>query len=121
MKQELQQKVELSQELRQRLEVLVANYVALEVDIDVLTAQQDEEKAKLFALLDENGINESVIAEGRSLKIVRGESSRLDKVKFVELGGNLDHLLLATRRTPKKAYIDIRVPGKKRRGDPEEE
>jgi hypothetical protein len=121
MKQELQQTVELTQEQRQRLEVLLANYIALETDIDVLVEQQDAEKAKIFTLLDENGIEESVLAEGRTCKIIRGESSSLDKLAFVALGGNLETLALATKRKPKKAYVDIRVPGKKKRGDPEEE
>lgn len=121
MRQELQQSVELAPEQRLRLEALLANYLALETDADLINDLLDTEKQKLFELLDDEGVKDAIQMEGRTLKIVRGESSRLDKQKFVALGGNLEHLQLATIRKPKKAYLDIRKAGEKRRGDVEEE
>jgi DUF4097 and DUF4098 domain-containing protein YvlB len=72
----------------------------------------DKEKALIGELRDEAEVL-SLDFEGFKVTYVQGTSSKLDKKKFVALGGSLKMLENATVTTPKKAYELVTVPGEK--------
>lgn len=98
--------VAVSKEIAARVSALLSTYHELKVQADLLSDAMDVEKAKIFAILQEEGI-EKVAIDGTPCTIVRGTSSSLDKMKFVELGGSLEMLQNATVIKPKKPYLKI--------------
>lgn len=101
---ELKEGVEIGPELRAELAAKLNTYNAYKFDYDLLEEQMDTEIAGMKTLLESNGIK-SVEIDGLSLTIVTGLSSKLDKLKFVELGGSLEQLKNATVSKPKRAYL----------------
>jgi len=96
----------LDVQLQARLRALLSTYHTLKADFDLIEAQMDEEVEKMKAILDTEGV-QKVVLDGVPLTIVGGESSSLDKLKFVELGGSLEMLADATVKKPKKKYLRI--------------
>jgi hypothetical protein len=99
-------KLNLSPEVGERLSALAGTYCELAEQVRILKQQMKDEAAKVFALMEDEGI-EKCRVDGQPLCIVRGVSSSLDKMKFVELGGSLEMLKNATVSKPKKAYVKI--------------
>lgn len=99
--------VEIAPHHLAELQARLAAYAALKFDLDLLAHQMDIEKLAIQSTLDEVGVDK-VKVDGYSVSFVRGMSSTLDKVKFVELGGSLEMLENATVTKPKKSYISIR-------------
>src|SRR5216683_3159216 len=87
--------VQLEPELSARLTALLDTYQTLKVDADLLYGQMEEEKRKLRGEMELAGLEKVTIA-GVPCTVVRGMSSSLDKLKFVELGGSLKMLENAT-------------------------
>ena len=102
--------LEIKPELRAHLAALCATYKELKFDLDAIQHQMDIEKAAMWTILKEVGA-EKVKIDGFSLNVIKGHTSKLDKVKFVELGGSLEQLDNATFKKPKRAYLDIDIPG----------
>jgi hypothetical protein len=102
----LSETVELAPEVGTRLSALAGTYCELSEQVKILKAQMKDESAKVFALMEEEGI-EKCRVDGQPLCIVRGVTNSLDKMKFVELGGSLEMLKNATVSKPKKAYVKI--------------
>ena len=102
--------VQLSEEVGTRLSALAGTYCELAEQVKVLKQQMKDESAKVFALMEEEGI-EKCRVDGQPLCIVRGVTNSLDKVKFVQLGGSLETLKNATVSKPKKASVKIGVGG----------
>lgn len=98
--------VNLEPELSARLTALLDTYHALKVDADLLYDQMEEEKRKIRGEMELVGL-EKVTINDTPCTIVKGYSSTLDKLKFVELGGSLETLESATFKKPKKAYLSI--------------
>lgn len=96
----------------QRLAAILSTYRALKIDCDLLEAQMEEEKAKVFAELDLAGIDKTKIAEF-SLAVTGGTTPTFDKQKFVALGGDLSVYDRAIVRNPKKRSLRIST-GKER-------
>jgi murein L,D-transpeptidase YcbB/YkuD len=117
MQQELQQTADVLQELspalQQRITAILSTYQEMKLDLDLQKEAVDAEVAKVYALLKEEGISKTKIEGIASLTEVGGDSSKLDKIEFVRLGGNLDVLAAATKKTPKKKYLLITLAGEK--------
>lgn len=101
---------EIKPELRAHLSALLSTYKELKFDLDAIQHQMDIEKLAIWGCLKEAGVEKAKI-DGFSLSVVKGNTSKLDKLKFVELGGSLQQLENATFSKPKKAYLDIDLPG----------
>lgn len=98
--------VALAPELRDRIAAILSTYHELKAEAKLYEELADAENKKIFALLEDAGIEKTEV-EGTACAIVRGQSSSLDKVKFCELGGSLEMLENATVYKPKKAYLRI--------------
>jgi hypothetical protein len=98
--------VHVEPDVAARLTALLDTYQALKVDADLLYDQMEEEKRKLRGEMELAGL-EKVTINGVPCTVVRGLSSSLDKLKFVELGGSLEMLENATVKKLKKAYLSI--------------
>ena len=96
----------LDVQLQARLRALLSTSHPLKTDYDLIKGQMEEEVAKMKAILDDEQV-QKVVLDGVPLTIVGGESSSLDKLKFVELGGSLEMLANATVKKPKKKYLRI--------------
>lgn len=103
---------ELTPELQQQIAAVLSTYRELKVDADLLAAQMDEEKAKVYAILKDAGIEKTQIEEFK-LTEVGGHSSKFDKQKFVTLGGDLRIYDQAVVKKPKKKYLKITVGDEK--------
>jgi hypothetical protein len=99
---------DLSLDARLRLGALLGTYRSLKTDLDLLDAQLAEECKTIWSVMQEDGVAKTVVDDCR-LTVVGGFSSKLDKVKFVQLGGNLQTLAAATVRKPKKPYLKITI------------
>jgi hypothetical protein len=97
---------EIRPEVAARLAALVSTLNEIKFEAGLLDEAMDIEKAKIFEILQTEGIDK-VDVQGTGLAIVRGTSSRLDKVKFVQLGGSLAQLEAATIVKPKKPYLRV--------------
>jgi len=124
LKQELTQTQEmiqtLSPEVQQRVEAILSTWAELKFEADLLAAQQKIEEAKIKAELEAWDIKTTDV-NGFKLTIVKGESSKFDKLEFVKLGGSLQMLADATRKKPKKPYVLITKAGEKPKTYGEEE
>ena len=96
----------LKPEVAARLDALVSTYQEMKFDLDLQQETIDIEKAKILKLLQDEGIEKADVA-GVPVQIVRGTSSRLNKTKFVQIGGSLKQLEEATEVSPKKPYVLI--------------
>ncbi len=93
-------------EVAARLDTLLRTYLDLKFDADLLYSQMEEEKRKMKGEMELYGL-EKLSINGTPCTIVGGESSKLNKLKFVELGGSLAMLENATEKKPKKKYLRI--------------
>ena len=98
--------VKVEPDVAARLTALLDTYQSLKVDADLLYDAMEEEKRKLKGEMELAGLEKVTIA-GVPCSIVKGHTSKLDKLKFVELGGSLATLENATSSKPKKAYLSI--------------
>ena len=98
--------VQVEPDVAARLDTLLRTYLDLKFDADLLYDQMEEEKRKMKGEMELAGL-EKISVNGTPCTIVRGMSSTLDKLKFVELGGSLATLESATFKKPKKSYLSI--------------
>lgn len=95
----------------------VAEFVSLQVAIKELEASKKELAGEIEALYvgDKEGhaLDTGTVFEGFKLKKVGGTTSKLDKKKFVSLGGSLAILERATKTSPRKPYLKVTAPGEK--------
>src|SRR5712671_2132827 len=104
--------VEVAPEIAARISAILSTFATIKMDYDLLKSSLDVESAKIFQILKDHGL-EKVVVDGIPCTIVRSNQSKLDKLKFVELGGSLEQLENATFSKPKKPFIRI---GKEREG-----
>jgi hypothetical protein len=97
---------EIEPKVAARISAVLSVYSELKLQADLLYEGMEEEKAKIFEIMKDAGYEKMEI-DGVGCTIVRGTSSKLDKMKFVELGGSLEQLANATVTKPKKAYLRI--------------
>lgn len=95
-----------------RAEAILSTYADLALEAKLLTEQADIEKAKLHAIMDAECLEKTSVT-GYTITVVKGETSKFDKLKFVELGGSLQTLADATSKKPKKPYVLITKAGEK--------
>lgn len=100
------QKTTIAPDVAERLRALLSSYFDLKQQADLLEAQMDEEKAKVWDIFKAEGVKSANI-DGTSCTVIEGTVSYLDKVEFVTLGGDLALYDQATKTKPKKAYIQI--------------
>lgn len=98
--------IDLEPELAARLAAILSTYQDLKEQMKLYEEAMKAEAAKVLALMLEAG-HEKIEVDGTPCTIVRGFSSRLDKTKFVQLGGSLKQLENATAQKPKKPYVLI--------------
>lgn len=99
--QELKLEPALKAKLKQRLTKLKE----LQRIADEAQAKADKEQALVEGYF-EQAEAKSVTLEGlATMTLVEGTSSKLNKKKFVELGGSLAMLENATETKPKKSYV----------------
>lgn len=98
--------IDVAPELAARITALLSTYHDLKAQADLLYEQMDVENAKIWDLMKEAGLKKIVVGDVPCTE-VGGESSKLDKIKFVQLGGSLEMLANATERKPKKKYLLI--------------
>lgn len=96
----------LSVEAKAALEARVSTCLVLQADLDLLTAQLELEKAALLTEMTEAGVDKAHFA-GVPVAIVRGSSSRFNRMKYVQLGGDVALLEQATVTKPKKPYVRL--------------
>lgn len=101
-----EQQVTLDPALSARVSAILSTYHELKAQADLLYEIMDGESQKIRALMEGAG-HEKIEIDGTPCTIVRGTSSKLDKVKFVQLGGSLAQLENATTSKPKKVYLRI--------------
>lgn len=89
------------------VEALLSTYFDLKSQLDLLQAQADAEKAKIWELLKVEGVKKYTSADGTPVYEVNGTYQALDKEEFVTLGGDLKILEQATHAKPKKGYLQI--------------
>lgn len=99
--------VEIAPETLARVSGLVSTCRAIQGDLTLLTEQLELEKAKLLDLYKAKGLTKLEI-DGEPVTLVTGgTSSKMDKLKFVALGGDLTMLENAKVTKPKKDYMLI--------------
>lgn len=123
-KLEQQPKPEVSAELAAHLKAKLALFVANKHHIDQLSREQERVKEELeiaFADYDEYDLlRAGVRVHDLNVKLVEGVSTKLDKKKLLEQGVTMAQIEAATTTKPKKAYVDIRLPGQRTRDDGDE-
>ncbi len=101
--QELVLEPALKTKLQQRLKL----YRKLKAELETAKTKFDKEAALIEGYFEQAGA-QSITVEGyATITEVRGVSSKLDKMKFVQQGGTLEQLENATVTTPKKPYVLI--------------
>lgn len=102
----IEPEVTLEPEVLERVSPLLRTFLDLKQQVDLLTEQMDEEKRKIKGEMELAGVQKTRV-DGTPVTIVRSSQRKLDKLKFVELGGSLEMLENATFDRPKKPYIRI--------------
>lgn len=103
--------VKLEPALRLKLQKRLRVYAGLKVKYEDAKKALDREKANLGGYREQTG-EQSVSLDGYgTITEVRGVTSKLDKKKFVALGGSLTMLEEATVVSPKRPYELITLPG----------
>lgn len=97
---------ELAPDIIAALAIKLDTFHTLKVDRDLLDAEMDKLKGEVLDELNLWGVEKAVI-DNIPCAVVGGESSSLDKVKFVQLGGSLKMLADATVKKPKKKHLRI--------------
>ncbi len=101
-----QETVDVDPEIVAKLEATLATYHDLKMQRDLLDEAMDAEVKKIRGEMDLLGVKKLEIG-GTPCTLVEGTSSKLDKMKFVALGGSLEMLKRATISKPKKAYLRV--------------
>lgn len=91
----------------ERVSAILSTYKDLQLQIELLEEMADAEKAKIFALMKEEGLKKLVVAGTPCTVCNGGSSGRFNKAKFVELGGSLKQYEEAIVRKPKEDYLRI--------------
>ena len=113
--------VRLKTSTKLRLQSKLKAYEAKELLYDKLGEELDALNAEVEALRETTGEGKLDL-DGFKVTRMDGQRTRkLNKMKFVELGGDLDVLEAATEEKPKKAYTLISCPSKKKRNPQEED
>jgi hypothetical protein len=98
--------VALEPDMVARVAAKLSTYHTLKVDADLLYEAMAKELADIKGEMELAGVNKMEI-DGTPCTIVTGETSSLNKLKFVELGGSLEMLENATVHKPRKAYLRV--------------
>lgn len=98
--------VDVDEEVTQKLATSLSLYHELKAQRDVIDEAMAIETKAMMAEMELIGVDKLHI-EGTPCTIVRGKSSKLDKLLFVKLGGSLKTLEDATTSKPKKPYLRI--------------
>lgn len=96
----------LSVTTHERIALILSVYADLKASADVLKEEMDNARLEIFTHLDREGVDK-VLVDSIPLAIVRSNTSSLDKVAFVKLGGSLKILEEAMVSKPKKAFLKI--------------
>lgn len=106
----------LSADAQLTITLALETYQKAKVEADAAKETMEMAAAEIKASLETEG-RAKIRAGELPICIVRGTSSKLDKVRFVELGGSLATLENATITKPKKAYV--RIGAEKERNEDE--
>jgi len=88
------------------LSAKLGTYQSIKQDIALLEDALAREAADIKGTLELHGLKKCRV-DGIPVCIVEGVSTRMDKLKFVALGGDLKMLEAAKVSKPKKAYLKV--------------
>lgn len=106
------EQVKLSPQLRRKLLTELKVYAELKSQIATLEHTLSKHRTTVEGLVLASGAD-SLEVEGYRTTLVAGVQKKLDKQRFVMLGGSLAMLEEATVETAKKPYIRITLPNEK--------
>lgn len=110
--------VTITPTLRRKLVTELKTWDQLHTQEKAIKAAKAKHAANIEAIQTE--LEESTLKiEGFTTTIVAPVRSKIDRERFVKLGGKLDILDAATVQTPGKSYVKITPPGSGRGGDDE--
>ena len=104
--------VKLKPVLRRKLLTELKVYGELKSQLNALEAAMKKHRTSIEACMVESG-EQSLAIDGYKSTMVFPSRSKLDKKKFVALGGSLELLEQATISTPGKPYVKVTLPGEK--------
>lgn len=88
------------------LSAKLGTYKSIKADIELLEAALAREADEIKGTLELHGLKKCRV-DGIPICIVEGVSTKMDKLKFVALGGDLAMLKAASVSKPKKAYLKV--------------
>lgn len=107
--------VGLSTRVKAQLRVQMTEYATIQAQIAALEAKKDKIKERVQEMFVDNGEVDALMngteIDGFKVKMVCGQTSRLDKKKLVTLGCKMEWLEKATKKTDNKPYVKITPPG----------
>jgi hypothetical protein len=106
------EEVRIEPKLKKKLQARLEAYAAQKAKLTPIYEEMDRLKAELDDIRQDLGVM-SLDVEGSKITMVAGIYRKLDKKKFVALGGDLKILQLATIEKPKKPYTKITLKGEK--------
>lgn len=102
--------VDIDEEIAAKMAASLATYTEMKIQRDLLDEAMKKESKQLLGEMELLGVDKLEV-EGYPCTIVRGETTSLDELKFVQLGGDLELLNRAKVTKPKQPYLLV---GKKR-------
>jgi hypothetical protein len=102
----------LSPDAQIRVEAQLDTIKELKLQQDLIKQQMEIEKSVIFEILEDERVPKYE-SDGLVCKIVRGTSTKLNKLKLFAMGVTQAQLDDATDRKPKKPYLDVRAVGEK--------
>lgn len=109
--------VQIKPTVRRRLLHELHTYTALKTQRDAADHGMSKAKDSLQSICEDNELEvpmyDGFTLEDASIKMVCASSKKLDRKRFVELGGDLQILDDAMIEMPKKPYLSIRQKGER--------
>lgn len=110
--------VKLSPKVKKEIAHKLAEFLSIHSAIKELDKDKrrlaGEVEALYVAANEGHALDTGTEFEGIKLKKVGGTTSKLDKKKFVSLGGSLAILERATKVTPRKSYLKVTPAGEEK-------
>lgn len=107
---ETKQELKLTPAQKRKLMTEMRCWEELNDQIKVFKEAARKHTENVGVLLEQLGVDKATI-DGYKATVVRGTTSKLDKQKFVSLGGSLEMLENATVQVAKRPYTKITAPG----------
>lgn len=103
--------IQLKPTVRRKLLTELKAYAGLKVQRDAIDAAMKNHRGTVEGLLSETG-ESSLSLDGFKTTLVAPVQKKLDRKKFIQLGGDIEILNAAHVETSGTPYVKITVPGK---------